>query len=101
MACYTRHFMTSPAAPPVVPIAPKKAHVRAVHGETTVDNWFYLRDREDPDTIPYLQAENAFTELAMKPAAALETKIYEEMVGRIQETDSSVPARYGAFEYYV
>ena len=71
-----------------------------IHGETVTDNWFYLRDRDHPATIPYLEAENGFTAQTMAPAAGLETKIYEEMVSRIQETDSSVPSRYGAFEYY-
>src|SRR3569833_668644 len=64
-------------------------------------DWFYLRDREHPDTILYLEAENLYTNEVMAPAAELERKIYEEMVGRIQETDSSVPSRHGAFEYYI
>ena len=83
------------------PVAVQVPHSAVIHGETVVDNWFYLRDREHPATIPYLEAENAFTAQVMEPAAELETKIYAEMVGRIQETDSSVPAREGAFEYYV
>jgi oligopeptidase B len=72
-----------------------------VHGETLTDNWFWLRDRKNPETIAYLEAENAYTASVMEPAKALEATIYEEMVGRIQETDSSVPYRYGAHEYYI
>jgi oligopeptidase B len=83
------------------PAAPKIPHSIVIHGETIVDNWFYLRDREHPATIPCLEAENRFTAQVMEPAAALEATLYEEMVGRIQETDSSVPAREGAWEYYV
>ncbi len=82
------------------PAAPKIPHSTLVHGETLNDSWFYLRDRTHPDILPYLQAENEFTAQIMAPSAALETKIYEEMVGRIQETDSTVPSRNGAFEYY-
>ena len=82
------------------PAAPKIPHTAVIHGETVTDNWFYLRDRDHPATIPYLEAENRFTARIIAPVAELETKIYEEMVGRIQETDSSVPARKGAFEYY-
>jgi oligopeptidase B len=82
------------------PVAPKIPHSVAVHGETLSDNWFYLRDRTHPATLPYLEAENRFTAQVMEPAAALETKIYEEMVGRIQETDATVPAKNGAYEYY-
>jgi oligopeptidase B len=59
-----------------------------------------LRDRQNPATIPYLEAENRYTAQIMEPGAELETKIYTEMVGRIQETDSSVPAKYGPYEYY-
>ncbi len=82
------------------PVAQKIPHTVVIHDETMVDNWFYLRDRTHPATIPYLNAENEFTDGIMQPTAELETKIYDEMVGRIQETDSSVPVRYGGFEYY-
>src|ERR1700712_1696966 len=82
------------------PPAQKTPHSAVVHGETLVDNWFYLRDREHPATIPYLEAENSFTDFVMAETGGIETKIYEEMVGRIQETDSTVPTRYGGFEYY-
>jgi oligopeptidase B len=82
------------------PVAPKHPHQSQVHGESISDNWFYLRDRDDPATIPYLEAENNFTNAVMGSHADLETKIYEEMVARIQETDSSVPVRNGDFEYY-
>src|SRR5580704_1420141 len=95
--CYTRQFMQLFPAPPA---APQIGQATIIHGETVTDNWSYLRDREHPATIPYLEAENRFTDQIMEPARALETKIYEEMVSRIQETDSSVPARNGAFEYY-
>jgi len=74
--------------------------VATIHCETVTDNWYYLRDRQHPETLPYLEAENKYTAQATEPAADLETKIYTEMVGRIQETDSSVPAKYGDFEYY-
>ena len=81
------------------PAAPKIPHTAVIHGETVTDNWFYLRDRDHPATIPYLEAENRFTARIIAPVAELETKIYEEMVGRIQETDSSVPARKGCLLY--
>ncbi len=82
------------------PAAKKAPHSAVIHGETVIDNWFYLRDRGNPETLPYLEAENRYTAQIMAPAAELETKIYEEMVGRIQETDSTVPVRQGDFEYY-
>ena len=82
------------------PVAPKVPRFTTIHGQTVVDNWFYLRDRAHPATIPYLEAENGFTAQVMVPAAALEQRIYDEMVARIVETDSSVPARKGDYEYY-
>jgi oligopeptidase B len=84
----------------VPPLAPQIPHQTTIHGEIVTDNWFYLRDRQHPKTLPYLEAENQYTAHVMEPASELETKIYTEMVARIQETDSSVPAKYGAFEYY-
>ena len=86
-----------PADPP---LAIKIPYATRLHGQTVVDNWFYLRDRAHPSTIPYLEAENGFTAQVMEPVAALETQIYEEMVARIVETDASVPARHGGYEYY-
>ncbi len=82
------------------PAAPKIPHAATIHGQIITDNWFYLRDREHPATLPYLDAENAFTNAVIAPAADLEDRIYHEMVGRIQETDSSVPVPKGTFEYY-
>src|SRR6185312_13519415 len=83
------------------PAARKIPHASVIHGETLTDDWFYLRDREHPETIPYLEAVNRYTNESMAPVADLETKVYEEMVSRIQETDCSVPSRNGAFEYYI
>ena len=83
------------------PSAPKIPHTRTIHGETVIDNWFHLRDREHPDTIPYLEAENSYTSEFMQPLAELESALYGEMKGRIQETDSSAPYKMGDFEYFV
>ena len=83
------------------PSAPKILHSTTVHGETLTDDWFYLRDRENPATIPYIEAENAFAQTVMAPVKELEQTLYDEMVARIQETDISVPIRQGNFEYYI
>lgn len=82
------------------PSAPKIPTPRTVHGETVTDMWFYLRDREHPATIPYLEAENAHTEAVLQSAAELRQRLYDEMVSRIQEDDSTVPWRFGDYEYY-
>ena len=82
---------------PVAKIAPKET---TVHGDTRVDNYFWLRDRDDPDTIPYLEDENRYTEAAMKHTAALQTKIYDEILGRIKQTDLTVPTKRDDYFYY-
>ena len=74
--------------------------MRSIHGDDIADHYFHLRDREHPDTVPFLEAENRRTEEAMKPLEQLQKELYDEMVARIEETDSSVPAPFGNFEYY-
>ncbi len=70
------------------------------HGDTRVDHYFWLRDRNDPDTIAYLHAENRYTEACMKHTDALQEHLYQEMLGRIQQTDSSVPVKRDDYFYY-
>ena len=82
------------------PRAPQRPHTRTLHGETVSDPWFWLRDRDDPATLAYLEEENAYTAFAMEPAKALEKQLYQEMLGRIQETDESVPYMLGGWEYF-
>lgn len=83
------------------PAAPARPHTLSAHGEVREDPWFWLRDREDPATIEYLTAENAYTEQQMAPTAPLQDQLYREMLGRIQETDLSVPERDGGWLSYV
>ncbi len=71
-----------------------------MHGETVVDPWHYLRDREHPETIPYLEAENRYAEAVTAAAKPLEDALYEEMVGRLQQTDTSAAWPRGGYEYY-
>jgi oligopeptidase B len=73
---------------------------RTVHGETVVDEYAWLRDRDDPDVVAYLEAENAHTEAAVANLADLRQVIFDEIKSRTQETDLSVPARKGPWWYY-
>ena len=84
-------------SPPIAKIAP---HVMTVHGDTRVDNYFWLRDRSDPDTLTYLENENRYTEARMEHTKPVEQALYSEMLGRIQETDSSAPVPHGPYLYY-
>ena len=83
--------------PPIARVVPKEI---AVHGDTRVDNYFWLRDRTNPDVIAYLEAENRHTDELMEPAQALREKLYKEILGRIQETDLSVPVKRDEYFYY-
>src|SRR5580698_5744024 len=83
--------------PPVAKIVPRPT---TTFGETRIDNYFWLRDRQNPETIQYLEAENDYTKAEMQHTAELQAKLYQEMLGRIQQTDSSVPTKRGEYFYY-
>jgi len=75
-------------SPPVAYENPTEA---ALHGDRRVDPYQWLREKEAPRVRAYLEAENAYTEAVMEPTRELRSSLYDELVGRIQETDSSVP----------
>ncbi len=82
-----------------VPQAKKIPVVREIHGETFVDEYAWLRNRDDPDTLAYLEAENEHTEASMAHLRPLQDQIFDEIKSRIQETDLSAPARRGDWWY--
>ncbi len=82
------------------PRAAKRPHETRIHGLTLVDDYFWLREKTSPEVLAYLEEENAHTEAVMAPTKALRETLYAEMLGRIQQTDLSVPARRGAYWYY-
>ena len=86
--------------PPEPPMTEKKTKTTRIHDDTMVDDYFWLRDKKNPAVIAHLEAENSYAEAAMKPTAALQEKLYKEMVGHIKETDTSVPYRRGTYFYY-
>jgi len=81
------------------PVAPKRTTTLTAHGDERVDEWYWLRDKEDPEVIALLEAENAHTAATLAPTEDLQKRIYDEIVGRILETDLSVPARKGDWWY--
>jgi oligopeptidase B len=81
------------------PVAPRKPHVRRVHSDETVDDYYWLLDRDDPDTIAYLEAENAYTEAETQDLGPLRDRLFEEIKARVQETDLSVPTPRGPWWY--
>ena len=70
------------------------------HGDIRVDNYFWLRERENPDVIAYLNAENAYTEKMMAPMKGLQGILFDEMKGRIKQEDQSAPVKRGDYFYY-
>ncbi|MFE0501352.1 S9 family peptidase [Lysobacter soli] len=91
------------AATATPPDAAKKPHVvKAPHGAQRNDEYYWLRDdkRKNADMLAYLNAENAYADAVMAPLKPLENKLYEEIVGRIKQDDSSVPYRERGHWYY-
>lgn len=86
-----------PPAPPVAKVVPK---VDTLHGEVRIDDYYWLRERENTEIIQYLEAENEYTEAMMKHTEKFQKELYEEIVGRIKETDLTVPERGGDYYYY-
>jgi oligopeptidase B len=82
------------------PVAPRKPHAITQHGQTRSDDYFWLRERDNPEVLAYLQAENAYTEAMMAHTQALQAQLFAEMKGRIKETDMSAPEKDGDYLYY-
>ncbi|MFL5554289.1 MAG: S9 family peptidase [Gemmatimonadaceae bacterium] len=82
------------------PIATVKPKIDTLHGDIRTDNYFWIREKTNPDVISYLNAENAYTAAKMKHTEALQQKLYDEMLGRIKETDVSVPFRENGYLYW-
>src|SRR5215212_2864420 len=84
---------------PVPPEAPRRPHTLSLHGDDRVDEWYWMRERDNPDVIAHLRAENAYTDAMLEPVHALRDRIFDEIRGRIQETDESAPVPSGPWEY--
>ena len=82
------------------PSASRRPTALRHHGDERVDDWYWLRERDDPEVRDYLEAENAFTEAALAHLAPLRDRLFEEIRGRIRETDASAPVRKGPHEYF-
>ncbi len=82
------------------PVAKRVEHREARHGATVIDNYFWLKEKSNPEVIDYLKAENAYTESLTKDLQPFEEALYKEMLGRIKQTDLSVPSRRGEYYYY-
>ncbi|MEM7283648.1 MAG: prolyl oligopeptidase family serine peptidase, partial [Pseudomonadota bacterium] len=88
---------SSNALAPVAQVSPK---LLVKHGRERIDPYYWLRDKEAPEVLAYLEAENEYTDQVMAPTESLQQKLVSEMRGRILEKDSTAPYRHGAFFYY-
>jgi oligopeptidase B len=86
---------------PAPPVAKKVPHTTEVNGRTLTDNYFWLREKTNPEVRAYLEAENAYTDSVMKPTEAFQKKLYDEMLSHVKETDVEVPYREGDYFYYI
>lgn len=82
------------------PVAKTVRHENHWHGEVFVDNYYWMRNKEHPDVRAYLEQENAYTKAKTAHLSDIQSKLYDEMVARVQQTDLSVPVRRGGFYYY-
>jgi oligopeptidase B len=85
---------------PIPPVAKRVPAERAYHGDTVIDEYAWMADADDPDTIAYLSAENAYAEARTSDLAELRDEIFGEILRRTRETDLSLPVRKGRYWYY-
>ena len=90
----------SETTPQGEPKAKEIPYEMTIHGDTRVDEFYWLRDRENPEVIEYLNSENSYREKIMIGTEALQEHLYHEMVGRIKKDDSSVPYELDGYFYY-
>ena len=83
------------------PMPEKKPVELEAHGDKRIDDYFWLKERDDPEVIAYLEAENAHTESKMQPMAGLRKQLFDEMKARIKEDEESAPYKHGDYYYYV
>jgi oligopeptidase B len=93
--------LKAPRAAPEPPFARRRPRVLSAHGDRRVDPYYWLREKDNPEVIAYLEAENSYTDALMAPTIPLQERLYREIVGRIQETDYSAPTLHKGWWTYV
>src|SRR5215470_6470989 len=88
------------STPPKPPVAKRIPVERVLHGDKRVDDYAWLHEKENAEVLAYLKAENTYTDAVMRPAEVFQEKLYQEMLGRIQQTDISAPYRLRGFLYF-
>jgi oligopeptidase B len=103
LAFFPMSILTITAADnlPAPPVAKKISHVTEINGRKLTDNYFWLREKSNPEVRAYLERENAYTDAVMKPTEPFQKKLYDEMLSRVKETDVEVPYKEGDYFYYI
>lgn len=95
--CSNRQALQLKLTPPKAKLIPKEL---TIHGHTRIDKYFWLRERDNPEVIAYLQAENDYKDAVLKHTQKLQEKLYKEIIGRFKQTDMSVPYKDNGYYYY-
>ena len=82
------------------PVAPTRPHILETHGDVRIDNYYWLRQRTNPEVLAYLEAENEYLDARLAHTRDQQNALFEEIKGRIKQTDVSVPYREGTHLYY-
>lgn len=82
------------------PVAGKRPHRLEAHGEVRIDDYYWLRERDNPDVVAYLEAENRYAEAVLSHTAELQEKLFREITGRIRQDDDTVPYLKDGYWYY-
>jgi oligopeptidase B len=98
MGLFSAISLPAQTTPP--PVARVIAHRETRYGTTMVDNYFWLREKSNPEVIQYLEKENAYTDAMTKRQKPFEDALYNEILSHIKQTDLSVPVRRGDYFYY-
>jgi oligopeptidase B len=93
-------FMQTTSTEATAPVAPRVEHQEVRHGETVTDNYFWLRQKSNPEVVRYLEAENAYTAQMTKGLQPFADSLYKEMLSHIKQTDLGVPVKRGDYLYY-
>ena len=97
LACGPAKRPSSDVAAPVAKIEPTELEK---HGDVRIDSYYWLREREDPEVIAYLEAENEYLDAVFGHSKAFQEELFDEIVGRIKQDDASVPYRKGDYYYF-
>ncbi len=98
--CVLGFLIVGCASAPEGPRAPEMPERLEIHGDVRIDEYYGLRDRDDTRVIAYLEAENAYTKTTMAHTKALQEELFEELKGRVKQTDESVPCLDDGYYYY-